>query len=41
MSILEKGRGRIVVRAKTEIIEKRIYQIVITELPYELIKVML
>lgn len=39
MSILEKGRGRIVVRAKTEIIEKRnLTQIVITELPYEVIK---
>ena len=39
MSILEKGRGRIVVRAKTEIIEKKnLTQIVITELPYEVIK---
>ena len=37
--ILEKGKGRVVVRAKTEIIEtKTLKQIVITELPYEVIK---
>ena len=37
--ILTKGRGRVVVRAKTEIVEnKTMKQIVITELPYEVIK---
>lgn len=37
--ILEKGRGRVVVRAKTEIVEtKTLKQIIITELPYEVIK---
>lgn len=37
--ILSKGKGRIVVRAKTEIVEtKTLKQIVITELPYEVIK---
>lgn len=37
--ILSKGKGRVVVRAKTEIVEtKTLKQIVITELPYEVIK---
>ncbi|UPU39718.1 hypothetical protein MX850_02985 [Erysipelothrix sp. Poltava] len=37
--IIRKGKGRIVVRAKAEIIEnKSMKQIVITELPYEVIK---
>lgn len=37
--ILLKGKGRVVVRAKTEIVEtKTLKQIVITELPYEVIK---
>lgn len=37
--ILNTGRGRIVIRSKSEIIEKRgMVQIVITELPYEVIK---
>ncbi len=38
-NILETGRGRIVVRAKTEILDKRgMKQIVVTELPYDVIK---
>lgn len=38
-NILKTGRGRIVVRAKTEIVEKRnMIQIVVTELPYDVIK---
>ncbi|HLV49631.1 MAG TPA: DNA gyrase subunit A, partial [Erysipelothrix sp.] len=37
--ILKTGRGRIVVRAKTEIVEKRnMDQTVVTELPYDVIK---
>lgn len=37
--ILLKGKGRVVVRAKTDIVEtKTLKQIVITELPYEVIK---
>lgn len=37
--ILRTGRGRVVVRAKTEIISKKtLQQIIITELPYEVIK---
>ncbi len=37
--ILEKGKGRIVVRAKTEIIDKKnLVQIVVTELPFDVIK---
>ena len=37
--IIRKGKGRIVVRAKAEIVEnKSMKQIVITELPYEVIK---
>ncbi|NLC65019.1 MAG: DNA topoisomerase IV subunit A [Erysipelothrix sp.] len=39
MNILETGKGRIVLRAKSEIVEKKnLIQIVITELPYEVIK---
>lgn len=38
-SILETGRGRIVLRAKHEIVESRgMTQIVVTELPYDVIK---
>ncbi|NLW15551.1 MAG: DNA topoisomerase IV subunit A [Erysipelothrix sp.] len=38
-NMMRTGRGRIVIRAKTEIIEKRgMVQIVATELPYEVIK---
>lgn len=38
-NILETGRGRIVVRAKSEILDKRgMKQIVVTELPYDVIK---
>ena len=37
--ILTTGRGRVIVRAKTEIVEKRnLTQIIITELPYDVIK---
>ncbi|QIK70130.1 DNA topoisomerase IV subunit A [Erysipelothrix sp. HDW6C] len=37
--ILRKGKGRVVVRAKAEIVEsKTMKQIVVTELPYEVIK---
>lgn len=38
-NILETGKGRIVVRAKSEIIDKKgMKQIIITELPYDVIK---
>lgn len=37
--ILTTGRGRVIVRAKSEIVEKRnLTQIIITELPYDVIK---
>lgn len=38
-NILETGKGRIVVRAKSEIVDKKgMKQIIITELPYDVIK---